>query len=196
MRKLLDYLRDDPVIRERDEEGRLLASGFKWTEPVAWVVMIFGIGAFVLFFYALAGAMDHRTPPGAAFMVGIASAACVLICILCSSIKRGIAFHSDGRVSLRGGITNWLELAWAMRAHAHAHIASIEVVKTEQGGAGVAVYTTWGGTIILSRGLDEPDARLVAVQLTIALRELRESLTSVQNFQRSNAYGPMRVLID
>lgn len=159
-------------------------------------MLIFGIGAFVLFFYAVAGAMDHRSPPGAAFMVGIASVACVLICILCGSIERGIAFHDDGRISLRGGITNWLELAWAMRAQTHAHIASIEVVKMEQGGAGVAIYTTWGGTIILTSGLSEPEARLVAVQLTIALRELRESMTSIRNFQRPNTHGPMSALID
>jgi hypothetical protein len=178
--EFLDYLRDQPVIRERDDEGRLLAAGFKWSEPVEWVQLVFGIGAFVLVFYALAGSMDRRTPPDAAFFVGLGAAASVLICILCGSIERGIAFQRDGRVRVLGGWSNWFDLYFRLKEH--AYIASIEIVKT-QFGTGVAILTTGGGTIMLSQALSEPAARLAAVQLTIALREMRTELTSIHNFQ-------------
>jgi hypothetical protein len=180
MHKLLQYFRDHPVIRERDAEGNLLAAGFKWKEPVDWIVMPFGMMALVLFFYALACGMDRRAPPNTAFMVGCMAAVCVLICILCGSIERGLAFERSGRISNRGGWVNWLDLFGSTKDL--AHIESIEVTRTEQG-AGVAILTTWGGTVMLSQGLSEPAARLAAVQLTMALREMRESLRTVTSFQ-------------
>lgn len=193
MHKLLAYLRHQPVIRERDGDGRLLAAGFQWTEPVEWVFMIFGTGAFLLFFYALAGGLDQRTPPGDAFIVGVGAAACVLICILFGTIERGVAFHRDGRVRARGGWFNRLDMIGGVKEH--AHIASIEVTKIEQG-AGVAVFTTYGGTMILSSGLSEAAARFAAVQLTIALRELRESLSSIDNFHGHRSRARARAWID
>jgi hypothetical protein len=180
MHKLLHYLRDQPVIRERDADGQLMAAGFKWTEPVDWVWMMFGTGAFVLVFYAMACSLDRQTPPEFTRMVALAAAGCVLVCLCCGSISRGFAFERGGRIRNRGGWVNWLEMIGGIREH--AGIASVEVTKTERGAA-VAVFTTGGGTYILSDGLSEAKARLAAVQLTIALREMRESLTTVASYQ-------------
>ena len=181
MHKIIAWLIDHPLIRERDQDGTLLAAGFKWTEPVPWVLPMFGTGALVLYFYALGCGVDPRTPRAFTFMVGAAACACVVICILCGSVDRGIAFRLNGEVSLRGGIVNWLELVGSFKDH--ADIVSIETTKTEQG-FGIAVYTKWGGTIMLSTALKEPRARLVAVQLTHALRERRETMTSIGRWQQ------------
>ena len=63
-------------------------------------------------------------------------------------------------------------------------------MRTERGAA-VAAYTTWGGTYILSNGLDQAHARLICVQLTLALRELRESMTSMRSAQQQGASQQM-----
>jgi hypothetical protein len=181
MHKLLQYFRDNRVIRERDADGLLSAAGFKWREPAMWVFHIFGTAGFVLAFYWLMCLADRRTPTEFTTAVFIALLGCVGACVVLGSIRRGIAFERDGRVSNRGGWVNWLDLVGGIKDH--ADIASIEVTKTQEG-AGVAVYTVYGGTMMLSEGLNEPAARLAAVQLTMALREMRESLATIQNFQQ------------
>lgn len=179
--KILRYLRDNPVIRERHADGLLSAAGYKWREPVMWVFHIFGTTGFVLWFYWLMCLADRQTPAEFTTKVLLAMIGCIGACMFLGSIRRGISFERDGRVSNRGGWVNWLDVVG--RTKDHAHIASIEVTKTEQG-AGVAIVTTYGGTIMISEDLSEAAARRVAVQLTLALREMRESLTSIQNFQQ------------
>jgi hypothetical protein len=180
MHKLIQYLRDHPVIRERGEHGELTAAGFKWSEPMLWVFQIFGTGGFLLGFYWMMCLADRRTPSEFTTMVFLGMIGCMAACVILGSVDRGIAFERNGRISNRGGWVNWLDLVGSIKEH--ADIASIEVTKTEQG-AGVAIFTTWGGTVMLSQGLSEPAARLAAVQLTIALREMRESLTTVASHQ-------------
>ncbi len=180
MHKLLKYLWDDPVIRERDRDGLLSATGFTWRERVMWVFHIFGTAAFALWFYWLLCLTDRQTPTEFTTNVLLAMIGCISACVFLGSIRRGIAFERDGRVSNRGGWVNWLDLVGGIKDH--AYIASIEVTKTEQG-IGVALFTTFGGTMMVSEDLSEAGARRVAVQLTIALREMRESLTTVRSHQ-------------
>ncbi len=192
MHKLLQYLRDHPVIRERDEDGSLISAGFRWSEPQLWVFQIFGTAGIGFAFYWLMCLADRRTPTEFTTMVFLATIGCVGACAILGSVRRGIAFERNGRISNRGGWVNWLDLFGSIEEH--AHIASIEITKTEQG-AGVAIFTTWGGTVMLSQGLSEPAARLAAVQLTIALREMRESLTTVAS-QQSGRRQDAGLLID
>lgn len=180
MHKLIQYLRDHPVIRERDEDGILTAAGFKWSEPMLWVFQIFGTAGFALAFYWLMCLADRQTPKEFTTMLFFGMVGCIGACAILGSVDRGIAFERNGRISNRGGWVNWLDMVGNIKEH--AHIASIEVVKTEHG-AGVAIFTTWGGTVMLSQFLSEPAARLAAVQLTMALREMRESLTTIANYQ-------------
>lgn len=193
MHKLAHYFRDRSVIRERSELGELTAAGFKWSEPQLWAFQIFGTAGFLLVFYWLMCLADKRTPAGFTTMVLLATIGCVGACAVLGSVSRGIAFERSGRISNRGGWVNWLDLVGTTKEH--AHIASIEVIKTEQG-AGVAIFTTWGGTVVLSQGLSEPAARLAAVQLTMALREMRESLTSIHNFHRVDRREPAHATIE
>lgn len=180
MYRIIQYLRDHPVIREHDEDGLLRAAGYKWSEPALWVFQIFGTAGFVLAGYWLMCLADRRTPSEFTTLVFLGMIGCMVACAILGSVDRGIAFERNGRISNRGGWVNWLDLFGRIKEH--AHIASIEVTKTEQG-AGVAIFTTWGGTVMLSEGLSEPAARLAAVQLTMALREMRESLTTVASYQ-------------
>ena len=88
---------------------------------------------------------------------------------------------------------SWLDLIG--RQIGHADIASIEVTKTKEG-FGVAIYTIWGGTVMLSEDLSEPQARFSAVQLTMALRELRASLSTFQAAQRPQGATQQTAWID
>lgn len=193
MHKLLQYFRDHPVIRERDEDGLLTAAGFRWSEPQLWVFHIFGTAGLGFALYWLMCLADRRTPTAFTTMVFLGMIGCVGACAILGSVRRGIAFERSGRISNRGGWVNWLDLFGSIKEY--AHIASIEPTKTEQGAA-VAIYTTWGGTVILSQGLSEPAARLAAVQLTIALREMRDSLSSVDNFHRADRNEPVHATIE
>lgn len=176
MHRLINCLRSGPVVRDWDEHKMLTSAGFRWNEPQMWVFQMFGTGAFVLVPYAMLCLGDPRTPEEFTRKVVLGAAACVAACILMGSIRRGISFERDGRIRNRGGWMSWLDLIGCQIGH--ADIASIEVTKTEEG-FGVAIYTTEGGTEILSENLSEAQARLAAVQLTIALREMRASLSTV-----------------
>ena len=189
MHKLSEMLFDSPVIRERSEDGLLLAAGFTWREPVMWVFHIFGTACFPLFFYWLMCMSDRKTPAEFTTTVFIGLCGCVGACSFLGSISRGIAFERDGRISNRGGWVNWLDLVGFTKDH--AQIASIESLKTEQG-FGVAMFTIYGGTVMLSDELSEAKARLTAVQLTMALREMRDSLTSTQRFRQPQPASPAR----
>jgi hypothetical protein len=190
MHKLREMVFDNPVIRERSKDGLLLAAGFTWREPVMWVFQIFGTASFPLLFYWLMCMSDRKTPAEFTTTVFIGLCGCVCACIFLGSISRGIAFERDGRISNRGGWVNWLDLAGTTKDL--AHIASIEAIKTEQG-IGVAMFTIFGGTVLLSEDLSEAKARLAAVQLTAALREMRQSLTTVASYQsgRRQDAGPL-----
>ena len=188
MHKLIEYFRDQPVIREWDENGLLKAAGYKWTEAIDEFIAFFGLAALGLVFYGLACAVDQTTPSGAAFIFWGASVVCVLIAYVCGTIERGISFERDGRIKNRAGWINQIDMIGSLKEH--THISSIEILKTERGAA-VAVYTTWGGTYILSNGLDQAHARLICVQLTLALRELRESMTSMRSAQQQGASQQM-----
>lgn len=181
MHKLFEYFRGRPVIREWDENGLLKAAGYKWTESIDEFIAFFGLAALGLVFYGLACALDKTTPSGAAFLFWGASVVCLLIAYVCGTIERGFSFERDGRIKNRAGWINKLDMIRSLKEH--THISSIEIMKTERGAA-VAVYTSWGGTYVLSNGLNEVHARLICVQLTIALRELRESMASIRSVQQ------------
>lgn len=158
-----------------------------------WVFHLFGTSAFVLVPYAMLCLGDPRTPEEFTRKVVLGAAACIGACVLMGRVRRGISFERDGRVRNRGGLLNWLATIGGVRDH--ADIASIEVTKTEQE-FGVAIYTTWGGTVMLSEALSEPQARLAAVQLTIALREMRASLSSIQAAQQPHGTAQQAVWIN
>lgn len=180
MHKIIDFFRDYPAVREWDDNGLLNSAGFTWKE-IAWpVFQVFGTGAFVLYFYALGCMSDKRTPPEFTKMVVLAGVGCVLACIFMGRIKRGISFERDGRIRNRGGWVNWIDMLGTLKIH--ADIVSIEAVKQGED-FGVVMYTSWGGTHWAGSGLDEAHARLVARQLTIALIDLRTSMSSMASAQ-------------
>ncbi|MFN3624929.1 MAG: hypothetical protein ACK4TP_12805 [Hyphomicrobium sp.] len=177
---MFKFHRNNPVIRERDADGVLTAAGFEWREFQSWIFEIFGTASIGLFFFGSLCASDRKAYSNPAPMIFLLMVACVLVCVYFGHIRRGIAFHRDGSVSIRGDWSNRLELWGEIKEY--AHISSIEPMKTKEG-MGVAILSNYGGTVMLSHDLTEPAARLAAVQLTIALREMRESLASIANFQ-------------
>lgn len=194
MHKLIEYFRDRPVIREWDENGLLKSAGYKWTESIDEFIAFFVLAALGLIFYGLACALDERAPSGAQFLFWGASVVCALIGYVCGTTDRGFSFERDGTIKNRAGWINKIDMMRSLKNH--THIASIEIMKTERGAA-VALFTTWGGTYVLSNGLNEAHARLVCVQLTLALRELRESMTSIRSVQqRQLGTTPRTVWID
>ncbi len=179
--KLRGHLTNRRVIRERDGDGSLMAAGFEWGEPVPAVNPIFGsLGAIAAYFW-LRSLGDAEPSRDVQFFLFMSACACLFVCGKFGVIFRGVSFDRNGRMRPQGGWFNRLSMLAGLQEH--ADIASIELKRIDQAW-GVAIYTNWGGTTILSTGLHEGEARLAAVQLTIALREMREQLTSIENFQR------------
>lgn len=186
IRKLYNYFYAWQVIRERDANANLTAAGLAWLEPVEVILLPFSVLSFALLLGAGGAASHARTPILAVIALVIAAILCIAICFLLGSTSRGIAFTREGRISIRGGWVNRLEMMWSLKEH--ADIASIETIKTNRGHA-VVIFTTWGDTHLMSDGLDEAEARLVAVQLTIALRQIREAISNIQAFQQNTVHA-------
>lgn len=179
--KLRQFLANRLVIREQDPAGRLAAAGFEWSEPVPNIFAIFGSLAFVGFYFWIRSLFDAEASRDFKFLLYMASCVSLFICGQFGEVRRGVSFERNGSVRARGGWVNWLSMLGGIQDH--AEITSIEIKKVQHAWA-VAIYTNWGGTTILSTRLTEGNARVAAVQLTIALREMRESLTAVENFQQ------------
>ncbi len=182
---------EDRRVRAHDSEGGLVAAGYSWLEEVVFIVVPFGLSGIGLILCGLGGASGKHLQPSEAIGFVFVGLLCFAICLQFGSIRRGVVFERGGRTRPLGGWANRLEYFRGICDH--AHIASIEAVKTERG-MGVAIYSVRGGTTLVSNGLTEAEARLGAVQLTQALRELRESMSSVRHHVRMP--GEPRVLID
>lgn len=174
------YLRspNGPAIRDHDGNGRLIAAGYQWDE-FPHIRLLF-IGAVLVSSTYLCVVNSRTGGVAAALPFVLSGAISIAVGTWLWECRRTIVFRRDGNVLAPNGLPNRLGVR-RMRIDSAA-IASIEVTR-ECEGAGVAIYTVDGETFVISHKLKSPDARLVAVQLTKALRELRESQATVANFR-------------
>lgn len=164
-------------IRNRDRDGRLLLSGYQWTE-MAWhqaFKLVAGGAAAVI---ATPIAVAAHGPSGFALLLFTA------LCLANLAYKRNrlrvITFDREGRVRAPNGLP-WF--FWRRDLPiSHATITSIEALQDREQ-SNVAIYTAEGQTFIVGELQRLGDARLVAVQLTKALHEIRRSLATVAHAQ-------------
>jgi hypothetical protein len=169
-------------IRSRDEDGHLMAAGVQWTErrevaEIGWTLLViacFGTAVGVLVSFAMTGA----TPTGVWTI-----AALIVACVYCvyracrvPGRRRALIFHRDGRTTAPFGFAHYRRRFRELSAH-NAEFVSIEARGQQEAGSDVLVFTRCGDVVYAGGRLDPDHAHKVAVQLTLALSELRESMS-------------------
>lgn len=175
------YLRypNGPPIRDREPDNNLIASGYQWDER-SGIHLVFAVLCVCLL--ALFGMNLWAGFKREAAQFLMAASACGFISSVFWDWRRSVIFHRDGRVGTPGGTPRRF---WRRQLRTDtSKIASIEVTR-EGEHYGVGIFTTEGETFIVSHNMRAPDARLVAVQLTKALHELRASNATVEGFGRA-----------
>lgn len=208
----------EPV--EASGEGRLNASGVRWTEARTWteaILMKLGHAVYMLgcwvSLFGLGGALLGVLPPFVPLVGGLLIAAAWGVFRLAWRVpgrKRELTFWRDGESSAPFGLSPWPvshnSLAWP-----HAQIVSIEAeqVVTPKGEDpttythGVRIFWKGGRVAHVAQNLEPDDAHMLAVRLTEALAALREDMaTAVQRVgqtrppQRGSAKPERHYVID
>lgn len=168
-------------IRRRDASRRLAASGYRWGEPRENVKMLVLVAASLNVMAALCvlialAFMTNKAPWIAGLLICVAIYGALVLVIQRFGFRpRAVIFCADGTTTLPFGIP-WFRKHRALRDH-HEAIVSIEAGSV-RGKDEVAIFSREGSIITVSRFLHPEDAHRVAVQLTAALKELREDLAS------------------
>jgi len=160
-------------VRERNEDGTLREAGYRWDQYRILEMLGFGaaaVGALVLapFMHAL-----HSHEAG----VAVAAVGLAMLAGLAWVIRypRTILFTRAGRVRAPHGIAGRF---WARDLGPLSEVSSIELTSSCRD-FGVVLFTSEGRTILLAERMRKVDARLVAVQATKALQEMRQSMATV-----------------
>ena len=160
-------------IRERNADGSLREAGYRWDQfriPELLGFGALGVGVLVLAPFMHAG---HSPEAG----VGTAAAGLAMLAALAWVVRypRMIVFTREGRVRAPHGIAGRI---WARDLGPLSEVSSIELTSSCRD-FGVALFTTEGRTILLAERMCKADARLVAVQATKALQEMRQSMATM-----------------
>jgi hypothetical protein len=173
----------DKRIRERDDQGRLIASGFEWDETRPPVIFLRNAAALVGFVGAVAAVamlfgVRHPDSVYGIFLAVICLPAAYLLHEYRFS-RHGIIFHESGAIEAPYGMPAPHFLRKLVPAFV-ADVHSLDAVycpeySTQTSRLHVVVlYTTHGDTIPLtSRDYTHELARKVVAELTNALEELR-----------------------
>lgn len=160
-------------IRERNADGQLIEAGFRWDQYR--IPELLGFGAAAIGVLVLAPFMHE----GHSHEAGVATAAAglAMLAVLAWVVRypRMIVFTREGRVRSPHGIAGRF---WVRDLGPLAEVSSVELTSSCRD-FGVVLFTTEGRTILLAERMCKADARLVAVQATKALHEMRHSLASV-----------------
>lgn len=166
-------------VRRKDKDG-LTESGYVWDEVrFKFYVLLALVAACGVI--ASTVAMLHR---------GFTDALVVLIPALTLLVPvvwvyrrpRTVVFRRDGAILTPHGVRG--RLGVRKLRFPHWEIASIELCPQGED-FGVMLFTTEGASVLLAKDMYNGDARLVAVQLTKALREMRESMAVLASQKRA-----------
>jgi len=196
----------EPV--EASSDGRLNASGVRWTEARTWteaVLMKLGHAVYMLgcwvSLFGLGGALAGLLPPFVPLLGGLLIGAAWGMFRLTWRVPgrtRELTFWRDGESSAPFGLSPWPahhnSLAWP-----HAQIVSIEAeqVVTPKGEDptpythGVRIFWKGGRVAHVAQNLEPDNAHMLAVALTEALVALREDMaTAVERFAQTKPPRP------
>jgi hypothetical protein len=168
-------------IRERDEDGRLLAAGLQWTEMRKGAFGTIITIANLSLMGSMAGCVHQqmfRDSNGglvALWLLGVC-VVCVVAARLAPGRMRALVFHEDGRTSAPYGFAHYSSKYREVYG-SNAEFVSIEARShgPQSSDADVLAYSRTGGVTYVAGHLHRDNAHMVAVQLTLALAELRES---------------------
>ena len=167
-------------IRERDSGGALIKAGYEWDEQRSstFVPLIMGMGLSILIgIFALIGVAAGGG--GSAFLVFIACCAAFWFCKRGArrygSLIRSISFNRDGSVEAIPSLAE----RWAV-SPPHGEIASIEARAWGNGFYQVVIIDRGGHEYRAAHMIPDKDSRLIAVQLNLALSEIRAAISGSQ----------------
>lgn len=176
-------------VETRTDEGRFEAIGFAWTERreglhalgAALIFISFTVGMFIAFL-GVPFAEDWRMPVG----IGLALSAPLFWInnLPIDGSPRELVFYRDGTIEAAWGLAFYPRHT-SVSGH-HADIVSIEarsVVPPQQQqhtshAHGVVLFKRNGDTTYVAKCLHPDQAHKVAVQVMLALTELREDMAS------------------
>lgn len=168
------------AIREHDRAGCLINAGAEWREESRfgmYETAILGMVCVGVFFYSIALVHGGRYGLQPLWLTAVCVAGFVFVCrdaVDTCLPRRAIFFRRDGSVYVPRGIPfdrRAGELGWTQDI-----FRSIELRKTREHGFAVDIHTSEGDAIMIGWKMSEAAARKLAVQLTKALRELREAI--------------------
>jgi hypothetical protein len=179
-------------LRERDVDGRLLAAGVRWSENRG-VAEALCLSLAVLVCMAGAGTI-LVSGIGGALVLGLG------IWLWRSSFriagcKRELVFHRDGGMKAPLGFAHYHESCREILGH-NADIVSIEMRKEGAGDIRVVMFFRSGDVVHAAGSLLPDEAHKIAVQLTLALAELREDLGNRLNSPGSGTPVRAEMAID
>jgi len=168
-------------IRDRDEQGRLVSSGAYWTEFQATsYALLFG-GGVALFPLGLILAVAN---PFFALFAWAGGVVAIVAAKKGSRLPRSLIFTDEGKMLALNGLP-FHPGSSLVEGH-HDAIVSVEATgrtypdnpsnsSWKRDAINVALIAAGGETIYVSRDLSPEQARNVAVQLTLALLDIRQS---------------------
>lgn len=192
-KRLIHGAEPEPVRLYYQDTGRLAATGCRWEESRAWLETPVGILVAVPLAVAIAGLVGLLVTSSKllsffAVLGGLAAAAAIgAITNPLMLRSRNLLFHDDGSVTEehRGKPYVWEKTR-------HADVLSIEAVEKM-----VVIYTQGGDSIRVAQDLKPWQAHKLAVQLTLALKALRESKANANAAEPTPPAAPRtQVLID
>lgn len=189
-------------IDQVDGKRGVVATGVAWSEVNPWVEGLSGLRDVliaVVGIVVMTGGIFAAIAQGPAWLILAAGGIGLIIYAHVSQPfefgrrPRALIFHRDGRVEAPQGFP-FFERTREM-SRPHGEIASIEARQIVTGEAakltayryGVVVYLRSGGVIYVARRLDEFEAHKVAVQLSLALGDIRHELGNNSGRQRQAA---------
>lgn len=174
-------------IRRHDDDGRLAEAGYRWDQ--LRLIEKLGLAALSAAAIILAPFMYVGHSPQASVAFAMAGLGLLAIFVVLQKWPRTVVFTREASVLTPHGLPGRLFLR--RLDFPHTEISSIEATRNCRD-YGVVIFTTEGRTILLAERMFKADARLAAVQLTKALREMRESIATIAG-KREQASGSVLI---
>ena len=179
-------------IRIRDAGGRLVAAGARWSEhrdfaeagclALAVLVCLAGAGALVVSLIDGSPAIVGLLLLGLGIWLARRS-------VRIAGSTRELVFDREGGMKAPLGFAHYQAYCREITGH-HADIVSIETRNQGAGDLRVVMYFRSGNVVYAAGRLQRDEAHRLAVQLSLALAELREAISDPR---REAGHGPASV---
>lgn len=187
-------------IRERDAEGTLIAAGVQWTElrmaaqvTCGIVVMLSFMGGVAAW---LAGEVLKAEDTGMTALTFFAICGGALVGgRRMRGTVRSLVFQRDGRILAPLGFAHYPARFREVDGHID-NIVSIEARGQGLTDCSVVMFARCGDIAYVAGRLHQDSAHKVAVQLTLALAELRESLAAPAGAHKPSSRSAAEASID